>query len=96
MCALQYNEKAQQGSCQDVGPGGGQLIVVKGQALFSGSENFSWYQKFVPEAFFILGCKPTEAKEAYPTHNANYDFNDDAILIGSEIFVQIIRRPLPL
>ncbi len=63
--------------------------------LGSGSEDFAWFQKHVPGAFFNIGTKPADAKNAYPAHNANFDFNDDAIMYGSEMFAEIIRTRLP-
>ena len=74
----------------------GEEYVVKDQPMMSGSEDFAWYEQFAPGAFFWVGTGPVEGAEAYPLHNMYYDFNDEAILLGSEMLAQIIRRRLPL
>lgn len=61
----------------------------------SGSEDFAWFQKSVPGAYFTIGAKAPDAETAYPSHNSLYDFNDDAIMYGSEMFAEIIRTRLP-
>ncbi len=62
----------------------------------SGSEDFAYYQKFVPGAFFNIGTKSPDTKTVYPNHNGNFDFNDEAIMYGSEMFAELIRTRLPL
>lgn len=63
--------------------------------LGSGSEDFAWFQKYVPGAFFNIGMKPAAAKTVYPAHNAHYEFNDESLMFGSEMFAEIIRTRLP-
>lgn len=63
-------------------------------APMSGSEDFAWFQRHVPGAYLMIGTKPANAITVYPQHNARYNFNDDAILLGSEIFAEIVRERL--
>lgn len=63
-------------------------------APMSGSEDFAWFQRHVPGAYLMIGTKPADAITVYPQHNARYNFNDDAILLGSEIFAEIVRERL--
>lgn len=60
----------------------------------SGSEDFAWFQRRVPGAYFRVGTRPEGSTQVYPQHNACYNFNDDAILIASEVFATIIRNRL--
>ena len=60
----------------------------------SGSEDFAWFQRRVPGAYFRVGTRPEGSTQVYPQHNACYNFNDDAILIASEVFAAIIRNRL--
>lgn len=61
----------------------------------SGSEDFAYYQRVVPAAFFYVGTKQ-EGKDSYPNHNGYFDFNDDAILIGPQIMANIIKNRMPI
>ena len=63
--------------------------------MMSASEDFAWYQEKVPGAFFFTGHKAPDNDNPYPLHNARYRYNDDAILLGSEVFAEIIRMRLP-
>ena len=54
---------------------------------FSWSEDFSIFTKAFPGGFFGIG-----AGENHPQlHNANYDFPDNLIEIGSEMFLEILK-----
>lgn len=72
----------------------GKEMVDANASIMSGSEDFSLYQTKVPGAFFRVGML-AEGATAYPLHNSNYVFNDDAIMIGSEVFAEIVRARLP-
>jgi hippurate hydrolase len=54
-----------------------------------GGEDFSYYAQRVPSVFFCLGLKPP-GRDRYPTlHQPDFDFNDDAIPVGVEMFCRL-------
>ena len=73
----------------------GDANVEDHTAMIPASEDFAWYLEHVPGAFFLTGHKAPDNDHPYPGHHAKYQYNDDAILIGSEVFAEIIRMRLP-
>jgi hippurate hydrolase len=58
------------------------------------SEDFAFYLQKKPGAFLFLGVKPVEQSE-YPTlHSPYYDFNDDALPVGIELFTNLVHNYL--
>ncbi len=58
-----------------------------------GAEDFSFYGQHVPASFFWLGLMP-EGAETFPNlHAPNFDFNDDALPVGIEIFCELALAP---
>lgn len=56
-----------------------------------GGEDFSYYGHHVPACFFLLGLKPRGAA-TYPTlHQPDFDFNDDALPVGIEMFCELAQ-----
>jgi amidohydrolase len=57
-----------------------------------GGEDFAFYCHQVPSCFFTLGLRP-EGVDAYPElHQPTFDFNDDAIATGIEMFCRLATR----
>lgn len=55
-----------------------------------GGEDFAFYCQQVPACFFVLGQIPPEVTEPYPmVHTPKFDFNDDSIALGIEMFCRI-------
>ncbi len=61
-----------------------------------GGEDFSFYGKHVPAVFFFLGLRPHGVNAsgadagAYPSlHQPKFDFNDEAIPLGVELFCRL-------
>jgi amidohydrolase len=59
-----------------------------------GAEDFAFYGQAVPACFFILGLVPPGADpaEVPQLHQPTFDFNDDAIATGVEMFVRLAVR----
>ena len=57
-----------------------------------GSEDFSFYGEGVPSCFFALGLLPDDQQEMPGLHHPAFDFNDDAIAAGVEIFCSLALR----
>ena len=54
-----------------------------------GGEDFAFYGKRVPACFFFLGLRP-EGRESFPNlHTPEFDFNDEALPIGVELFCRL-------
>lgn len=54
-----------------------------------GGEDFSYYGQKVPAVFFCLGLK-RPGQERHPTlHQPDFDFNDDAMPLGIEMFCRL-------
>ncbi|TVQ61505.1 MAG: amidohydrolase [Phycisphaerales bacterium] len=54
-----------------------------------GGEDFSFYAQRVPSCFFLLGLLPEGASAMPDLHQAEFDFNDDAIPTGVEAFCRL-------
>jgi len=67
----------------------GEKRVVEMAQPTMGGEDFSYYGQKVPAVFFCLGLKP-EGQVRYATlHQPDFDFNDDALPIGVEMFCKL-------
>lgn len=65
---------------------------VQFPTMTMGGEDFSFYLQKVPGCFFFLGSAPEDSKPmSFPHHSSNFDINENALLIGSSIFVQLIE-----
>ena len=58
--------------------------------LSMGGEDFSYFANKVPGCFFFLGSLP-DSKEmmSTPQHCSHYDIDEDVMLIGSSIFIEL-------
>jgi amidohydrolase len=82
-----------------------EAVVATGQALgletigdrlpMSFSEDFAHFSAAVPGCFFLLG-NGEDGPNAQPLHAADYDFNDDLLLIGAEFWSRLVKDRLPL
>lgn len=59
---------------------------------FMGGEDFAFYCREVPSCFFLLGMCPPEVEAMPDLHQPTYDFNDDAIATGVEVFCRLALR----
>ena len=57
-----------------------------------GGEDFSYYTHVVPSCFFVLGLVPKGATAVPELHQPTFDFNDDAIATGVEVFCRLALR----
>lgn len=59
-----------------------------------GGEDFAYYGRHAPAVFFCLGLRPAE-RDRYPTlHQPDFDFNDDAMPTGIEVFCRLALDPV--
>ena len=53
-------------------------------------EDFAYYGHKIPACFFGLGLRPRDS-DTYPhLHQAQFDFNDDALPIGMRCFIELV------
>lgn len=52
-----------------------------------GAEDFSYYTKEVPGAFFFLGSKNAAKGLIYPHHHPQFDFDEDVLPLGVQLLV---------
>lgn len=57
------------------------------------SEDFAHMAAAVPGAFMLMG-NGTTGSHARPLHSADYDFNDDALVVGSSYWVTLVEQQL--
>lgn len=58
-----------------------------------GGEDFSFYSQVAPSCFFLLGLIPPDKTALPDLHQPDFNFNDDAIAIGVEMFCRLALRP---
>ncbi len=63
--------------------------------LSMGGEDFSYYAQKVPGCFFFVGSAPEDQPfRSVPHHCSHFDIDERALLVGSSIFVQLIKDQL--
>jgi hippurate hydrolase len=66
--------------------------VVPLEAPVMGGEDFSFYSHKVPSCFFALGLRPVGRETIPNVHQPTFDFNDDALALGVEMFCRLALR----
>jgi len=56
------------------------------------AEDFSYYQKRIPGLFFMLGAGNREKGYIHPLHSNMFNFNDEILITGVQIFYNLLRR----
>jgi amidohydrolase len=70
----------------------GEPGIVMHEHPVMGGEDFAFYCHQVPSCFFTLGLRPAGV-DGYPElHQPTFDFNDDAIALGVEMFCRLAMR----
>ena len=73
-------------------------IVSKGTIepyLTMGAEDFSYYLQKIPGCFFFIGSAPSDKKlMSVPHHCSHFDIDERALLVGTSMFVQLIKDQL--
>lgn len=63
--------------------------------LSMGGEDFSYFTQQVPGCFFFVGSAPQDKDVgSVPHHCSHFDFEEQALLVGSSIFIQLIENLL--
>lgn len=56
------------------------------------AEDFSFYQEAVPGIFFFVGTRNEEKGFVCPLHNAGFDFDEEILCTGVEMFAGILEK----
>lgn len=67
----------------------GEHRVVEVEHPTMGGEDFSYYGQHIPSCFFFLGLRLPGEERTAALHQADFDFNDDALPTGIEMFVKL-------
>ena len=70
------------------------LETIPNRDPMSFSEDFAHFAAAVPGCFMLLGNGETGA-HGQPLHANDYDFNDDLLPIGRDLWVNLVRERLP-
>ncbi len=62
------------------------------EAPVMGGEDFAYYTSQVPSCFFVLGLLPGDGRPLTGLHTPTFDFTDEAIATGVELFVRLAVR----
>ena len=72
-------------------------LVDSDAAPLTGSEDFAYMLNSIPGCYFLIGNGDnghTDGKRVGPcsVHNPHYDFNDDALSVGAQMWVDLIEQ----
>lgn len=56
------------------------------------AEDFAYYQKKIPGLFLLLGSRNPELGYVYPLHNNKFNFNEEILLSGIQMFYNLFDR----
>lgn len=68
--------------------------IIADRTPMSFSEDFAHFLANIPGCFLLLG-NGTDGPHAMPLHASQYDFNDDALMIGAQFWVRLVEARLP-
>lgn len=72
----------------------GREKVHRMEAPVMGGEDFAYYTSHVPSCFFMIGLRPPDGRTLTGLHTPTFDFTDEAIATGVELFVRLaLRQP---
>ncbi|WP_298853177.1 amidohydrolase [uncultured Ruegeria sp.] len=71
------------------------LEVDGDRSAMSFSEDFAEFAAAVPGCFLLIG-NGTEGSNGRPLHSADYDFNDQLLPLGANLWAELVRQRLPL
>lgn len=87
----EYMPDVQRAATAVVGP---ERVDADVQPLLA-SEDFGAFLRAIPGAFVFLGNGADGEIGGTPLHNGAYDFNDEVLVTGAEVFAELIRLRLP-
>ena len=71
------------------------LKVIPDRTAMTFSEDFSQFSKIKPSCFILMG-NGIEGINSQPLHSSNYDFNDEALIIGATFWSRLVESQLKI
>ena len=60
--------------------------------LSMGGEDFSYFSNEIPGCFFFIGSSPKDREPlSTPHHCSHFDIDEEALLVGTNTFIQLIE-----
>jgi metal-dependent amidase/aminoacylase/carboxypeptidase family protein len=89
-----YNDARARGVAEEIARENlsGQIEALELEKPIMGAEDFAFYSQRVPAFFFGLGLRDKSANSYPMLHQPNFDFNDNALLYGIQMHVEIARN----
>ncbi len=56
------------------------------------AEDFSYYQQNIPGVFFLLGSKNEDLGYVNPLHSSKFNFNEEVLLHGLNVYINICKK----
>ncbi len=72
----------------------GEDKVVENCKPMMSSEDFAKYLELKPGCFSFIGGAKDKQEGVFPLHNHDYDYNDDNLIKGAEVFAELVRLRL--
>ncbi len=69
------------------------LKIIPNRKPMPFSEDFAHFSKVKPSCFILMG-NGTDGDNAKPLHSSNYDFNDEALVIGASFWTGLVESQL--
>ena len=54
-----------------------------------GSDDMAFFLREIPGCYFLVGAANPEKGFDQPLHNARFDFDEDALVVGTEVMIHI-------
>jgi len=58
----------------------------------TGGEDFAFYSQLKPSGYFKVGTRNEERGYIHPGHSSKFDFDEDGLIVGVEMFISCIRE----
>ncbi len=72
----------------------GEQVLVEKPTPTMGAEDFSYFAERVPASFFLVGLRPRDWHTYPGLHTPRFDFNDNALRVGIEMFARLSLEPV--
>jgi amidohydrolase len=63
--------------------------VVEHDSIMTGGDDAAYYQQRVPGVYWWLGIRNEEKGFVQPLHSPNFNFNEEVLVIGAAVQVQV-------
>ena len=68
--------------------------IVKLHQPSMGGEDFAYYSKIIPAAYFYVGVASEDKRNFYPWHHSRFDIEENALLVGARVMAAAVKTYL--